>query len=926
MNFLTAKRLSAFIFFILISLFSFAGTVKGKVADAKTTEPLAGATVSLEDTKFKTVVNLDGTFILRNVPAGTYEIHVKMLGYEKSKEKKITVVAGDNAVQEINFDLEVESKELSTAVVSGKLNGETDKGVRRMEKNADIIQNILSAKTISLLPDVTVANALQRMSGITIERSNSGEGRYAIIRGMDQRYNSTLVNGIKIPSPDDKYRYVPMDIFPSDLLERLEVQKTLTPSMEGDAIGGTMNLVMKNAPDRPTVLVNVAGGYNTLFSDRPFYTFNHKVVSSKSPGEILGANGQVPVTAFPAANLDFQKKSSPINSTLGLTLGNRFFGKKLGVIVAASYQNIFRGSNSDFFKPNAQPLPGNVPQFGDFYFRQYSTQNRRIGINNKFDYVINSRNTISLYNLYVHQNEYQTRYTVDSAASANIGTFDILYRSRVNNQSIYNSTLRGDHKLSSNTKLDWSAVYSIAKNSLPDWAEFDVNNSATNAKNGDPGNVRTMTRQWLHNSDRDLSAYINLNTTAKILGKATEISVGGLGRNKKRDNFNDPYALKAVSNNGAPQKYTSIYNAQWVYADNTSTATPSFSSSPNTYNVTENILAGYVQAKFMLTNKLQVLGGVRAEYTHQKYFTQMPEALEGKYGTIYYTDLLPSLHLKYELTARQNIRLSYYKAISRPGFGDFVPTSIIGEYYNEGGNPNVKHSRADNFDLRYEWFPGAADQVLLGAFYKRIKNPIEYGITTAGTTGTETFTPLNFSDSAHNGDAINYGLEAVLTKYIGKFGVSANYTYTHSRITTTKYIKGAAAPTSQTRPLQGQADHIGNLSLLYKDPKLGLDVQVAFVYTGKRISQVSLYYGLDYWQRAFTQLDFSLEKTITKKFSFYTKINNITNTPRKVDLLQPLSSVIATNRPPEQEGDGSKILVQKDIYKISFLAGFRFKL
>jgi len=227
--------------------------------------------------------------------------------------------------------------------------------------------------------------------------------------------------------------------------------------------------------------------------------------------------------------------------------------------------------------------------------------------------------------------------------------------------------------------------------------------------------------------------------------------------------------------------------------------------------------------------------------------------------------------------------------------------------------------------LRYELFPNGADQFLIGTFYKRIKNPIEYGIITNGTTGKETFTPLNFSDSTHNGDAINYGIEAVLTKYFGKFGVSANYTYTHSRITTAKNIRGAAAPVTETRPLQGQADHIGNLSLLYKDPKLGLDVQVAFVYTGKRISQVSLHYGLDYWQRASAQLDFSIEKRISKQFSFYAKVNNITNTPRKVDLLQPLSIVAANNRPPEQESD-NKILVQKDIYKISFLTGFRFKL
>ncbi|MEO6314109.1 MAG: TonB-dependent receptor [Chitinophagaceae bacterium] len=908
---------------LFLSLFSRAGSIKGKVTDAITNEPLTGATVSLEDTKYKTIVNLDGSFVFRNLPEGSYEVHVRMIGYEKSKANKVTISI-DKPVQEVNIFLAVESKELMAVAVTAKANGETDKGVRHLEKNADIVQNILSAKTILLLPDVTVANALQRMSGVTIERSSSGEGRYAIIRGMDQRYNSTLVNGIKIPSPEDKYRYVPMDIFPSDLLERLEVSKTLTPSMEGDAIGGTMNLVMKNAPDKPLVQVNVAGGYNTLFSGRPFYKFNHGVVSNKSPGELRGSGTLVSPSDFPAANLDFTKQSNPINSTIGVTLGNRFLNKKLGVVLAASYQDIYRGSNSDFFKPNAQPLPNNVPQFGDFIFRQYSTQNRRIGINNKFDYVLNEKNRLSLYNLYIHQDEYQSRYTVDSAASANVGTFDILNRSRSVKQSIYNSTLHGDHQLTDAFKIDWSAVYSVAKNSLPDWAEYSVSNAAAQAHNGYNGRVGTMNRQWLHNSDKDLSAYLNFYLRQKVFNLPVDFTAGALGRTKKRDNFSDAYALKSVVNNGQQQDYTSIYNAKWTF-NGAEKVNPAFNNTPNTYHVTENIVAGYIQAKLMLSKKLQVLGGVRVEYTHQDYATAQPEALDKKFGTIYYTDLLPSLHFKYALSKKQNLRLSYYKAISRPGFGDIVPTQIVGDYYTEGGNPYVKHSRADNFDFRYELFPNGADQVLLGAFYKRIKNPIEYGIVTNGTTGGETFTPLNFSDSAHNGDAINYGFEAVITKYFGKFGISANYTYTRSRITTTKIIRGAALPVTETRPLQGQADHIGNLSLLYKNPTLGLDVQVAFVYTGKRVAQVSLYDGLDYWQRASAQLDFSLEKTITRRFSFYAKVNNITNTPRKVDLLQPLNLVAPSNMPPEQES-GNKILVQRDIYKISFLTGFRFKL
>ena len=122
------------------------------------------------------------------------------------------------------------------------------------------------------MPDVTLGNTIQRVSGVTIQRTSTGEGRYAIVRGMDQRYNNTLVNGIKIPSPDDKYRFVPLDIFPSELLERLEVIKALTPSMEGDAIGGSVNLVMKNAPRQVCFICQCLGRrVNTVFIIKAIY-------------------------------------------------------------------------------------------------------------------------------------------------------------------------------------------------------------------------------------------------------------------------------------------------------------------------------------------------------------------------------------------------------------------------------------------------------------------------------------------------------------------------------------------------------------------------------------------------------------------------------------------------------------------------------
>lgn len=898
---------------------SYSQSIKGKVFDAATGEPLAGATVHIQDSKLATVVNLDGSFTFKNIGPGHYKLEATLIGYKKAPVIEVTV-EGNSISKPANFLLETDSKQLAEVIVSGSGNRESDKAARGLEKNSDIVQNVLSAKTIQLSPDVTVANALQRIPGVTIQRSTSGEGRYAIIRGMDERYNNTLVNGVKIPSPDFKYRYVPMDLFPSDMLERLEVIKSLTPSMEADAVGGTMNLIMKNAPSNFLLTANLGTGFTTLFSSsRPFNAFQHGAVNPKSPAELFGNNYSATQNDFSRANLNFTNKNMPFNSVAGLTLGGRLLGNKLGVVVSSSYQNIFRGSNSDFLVPNAQPqVVGNLDNqsvISDLLVRRYSTQTTRWGVHNKWDYVFNSKNRIALYNMYVHMNEFQSRFTSDSVYLNRLT--DVLERSRVQKQSIYSSTLTGDHSLSNLFRINWIAFYALAKSNVPDMAEFDVQSK------GD-GNyiVQKMSREWQHNKDQDVSGYLNLYFTPHFGNTNTELSVGGMYRHKSRDNYFNHYSLDPVLSNGQPQVYTSFNQANYSFNPAAAGQGAITTANPNTYTSYENVASGYVQLKLMLTGSLQLLGGARVEHTFQSYSTIMPKSFAGRAGTVEYTDLLPSVHLKYALNERQNIRLSYFRSIVRPDFYEIIPTENDGELFNIKGNPYLHHSQADNFDVRYELFPNGANQILIGGFYKNIDNPIEFAVIRNGGPSAQFFEPQNF------GTAHNYGLEAVYTKFFGMFGISANYTYTKSQITTTKqyfYRDPTAGITSklveQTRPLQGQADNIGNLSLLYKNPKAGLDVQIAFVYTGKRIAQVSPYYNLDYWMLGYGALDFSFEKRIAKHFALYGKVNNLTNTPAKTVIMQ---TPAADNKFPDQTYT-DKTVVGKDIYEVNVLAGFRYK-
>ncbi len=913
---------------LLVAQLTFGATLKGKVFDAQTHEPLVGATVILKDTKLGSAAGLDGSFEIKNIPDGSYDVLVTFIGYE-AKSQKINAKGGN---QVLDFNLSETASQLETTVVTAQADRETDQNVRKSEQKADNVVNIIGARAIQLLPDITVGNVLQRVSGVSVVRNSSGDGQYAIIRGMDKRYNYTLVNGIKIPSSDNKNRYVPMDIFPAEMLERLEVVKALTPNMEGDAIGGAMNMIMKSAPDHLVISATASAGYSTIFSDRSFSGFSTEGVSFKSPAQINGNRYIAQVSDFSIKTLQY-KESQPVNSLFGFTVGNRVLNNKLGFIVAGNYQKTYRGSNTLYYLANGQPSPDpapNTPLFERIERRQNNSEQERMGLHVKFDYVFNKNNKLSLYNLFLQLDDKQHRHVEN--LNFGIGDQSINDRSRFTRQNIYNSTLQGDHQLTEKLKLNWSAVYSVATSKTPDWADMSVTYRIVRDINGKITDstryVDPVNHAWLQNKDEDKTGYLNLTY---IVFKDADIALGGMYRNKVRSNYFTDYSLNTVLPGSDRQVFTSIDKAQFIFRPLSNAVADT--TNGNNYTAIENITAGYVQGKILIKSKLQVLGGVRFENTAQSYKSQLPVTVTGKNGSISYLDILPSAHIKYILNAQQNLRLSYFKSISRPGYFEFIPANLSGEYFNEGGNYNIKHTIADNIDMRYEYFPNGSDHFLGGVFYKNIVNPIEYGFSQVGNNSF-LYTPQNF------GTATNYGLELVFAKHFKNWGVSGNYTYTHSAITTTKKvyyrdkngaIKNAlpvtaeypTAPT-QTRPLQGQSDHIANLSLIYKNGKLDLDAQLSWVYTGARINIVSAYKDLDYWQRPTSQLDFSTEKRFKKHYSVFLKVTNLLNNPIIMEIHHANTYINLPNFPEQTQTNN--ILVQKDDFARTVLVGIRYKI
>jgi TonB-dependent receptor len=956
---------SYFLLFFLLTGFcfsSFAQTVlKGNVTNSKTGETLIGATVHIEKgpTTLNTSVKLDGTYTFNNIQAGNYKLQVTYLGYKTTKEYEVAVDAGKVTV--LNVAMLDNSTALNEVAIIEYVSKETDHAARDAEKIANNTMNVVSANAIAISPDVIVANVLSRVSGISMDRSNTGDAQHVIIRGMDKQYNTTLINGVKIPSPDDKNRYVPLDIFPADLVEEIQVSKSLTPDMEGDASGGVVNLMMKTAPNHLRIEGNIGTGYSQIFLDRGFASFNRATVNSKSPNEI-NPGGNANINQFPYQNLLTSKGNPPPNVNASLTIGNRYLDNKLGIILSGTYQNFYQGDNSFTVvqentvgpSPNIN-TPNSETAFQSSYNRQYSSQLSRLGTIASIDYKFNENNSINLFGTYLQLNEYRVRNTQTATYSGysyqgfiSTNSVDNETETRTDLQSIYNLTLKGKHKIFPGFSLDWTIAKSEASHKQPDDAQFkttyQTSPDLTTGKNQpDPNNpgssvfvtpdiingpvtVGNESRNWSHNTDNDLSGYLNLHFDTKIFNRKAVFSAGGMFRHKTRDNFIDRYSLPntLISGTNNAELYTSIPDATFTFANNPSNALGSSATDGGVYTFTENIKAGYGMVKYFVTNKLDFVVGLRTESTYQHFDSNIPVTLPGRSATINYVDYLPSINIKYALTDNQALRASYFESILRPAFADLIqyPQVLPDDPYPSQGNPYLQHTVINNYDLRYEFFPGVFDEFMAGGFYKSLTNPIEQFLQPAQSGATLFNSPANF------GNAQNYGFELVAKKFFGNFGASVNYTYTQSKITTPKSIdvtNVGVTTRDQTRPLQGQAANIGNVSLLYKDQKNGIDAQLAVSYIGERIAFVSRFYGLDTWEKPSTFLDFSAQKQLGKRFIVFVKANNLLNTPYELFIKQNNTNDYSGLLKYQHQESPNYTTVQYDQYYARYNLGLRFK-
>ena len=821
------------------------GLVSGRVVDVKG-GVLQGATVELQPSRATGVTNNQGEFKIPDVPPGSQKLIVSFVGFSPFTTD-IQVSAGQTAHQD--FTLQVGTKSEEVLVTAERPHGEAE-AINR-ERTAINVLQVLPAEVIQSLPNANVADALGRLPSVTLER-DEGEGKYVQIRGAEPRYSNVTIDGVNVPSPEN-VRQIKLDIIQSDLVESVEINKTLLASGDGDAIGGSINLRTKSAGERPTLSVYGFGGYTP----------------------IIGGRGE---------------------DQFGATVGKRFGKeKKLGFLFGGSYDYNGRGIDDIEPAPQTAPLVDGGPVFatyGGTDLREYRYQRTRFGFGGTLDYKLSDVSYIYLRGLFSHFNNFGDRwvysptvnsYVANPTGGPNQGGLDgnITFNAQIRRpvQTIGNLALGGQYFAGKST-FTWELSGSRASTedkgySTANFGPVDDNSPLNNVQFGinlsNPLRPRFPVLNGVNTYDPKQYFFqgYDFNTTyspqVNFQGGASfarNYSVGGHfgvfefgGKVRSAHKFNeandrfynaaDPSKLPLINfltiftnsdyYGGSYQlgpladynKIRSFYlgnpgafvlNASRTFSRNT----------PQSYDLVERVYAGYLQNSISF-GKWRLYTGLRFEATDEGVRGNLARgalAIPVKQASSY-VDPLPSVQLRYALTPESGLRFAYGRGIARPNYSDLIPGGTITDSRKRlsTGNPNLKSTYANNYDVLYEHFLRPLGVIQAGFFYKDIKQPI-YTVGSPLTSGTYAgytqIQPVNGTDAKLYGLEIAYQQRlSFLPGLLAGAGINANYSYTKS--------EANGIPGRSDHPaLQRQAPHSWNISPTYDRGRLSLRVGLSY--------------------------------------------------------------------------------------------------
>ena len=842
------------------------GLLSGRVLDTKSHAPLPGATVIVQGTRLAATTDDSGRFRLPRVPPGPQTIEASYLGYRTATQ--MIEVAGATEAPDFLLTLATAVSEAVTVRAEPLLEGQAK--ALNQQKTAPNIVNVVASDQIGTFPDANAADAAQRIPGVSIVRDN-GEGVDKVIRGTEPRLNAVLINGERVMSPVSDQRAVPLDVVQSNLLSTIEVTKALTPDMDGDAIGGTINLVTKTAATRP--IHSFEAGYN------------YARITGDS-----GAEG-------------------------ALTLGHRFFGDSLGIVLFGTSQRYSRGLQ------DVELDYTGVGGLDDLQLRDYAITRERNGFGGTIDFNPTPNSSIvvrGVANYYI-DDQFRRRETDDVSG----GAIDRQLKDGGIHQHINSFSGDGNTLLPNGLLLDYRIAYAYSHNDNKAWNTDFVQDGVTFAPNfsagqhvpvdniqANPQNANTSlflldgienSRTVSHGDDfvGAINSTVFLPAGAPFSG---EIKFGVKYRQNHEVSANSDVVYSSGNDfaladflGGSFSSSSPWYSGRYQFGGFPTTnvagrllGDPGFSgeadptAAAGDYDAQERIYAGYGQAELHPSEKLSLLGGLRYENTKNHYRANIVQlddqgdfsSITPATGSKSYGLVLPSLHLVYAFDRSTNLRAAVTRSFARANFIDLAPTQFVDPSGPsiQLGNPALRPQTAWNFDLLGEKYLSTVGIVSGGIFYKSLRDYI-FNFRFVPTTGP--YAGFDGSQPQNGRDAHLYGFEAAFQNRFSSLptpwdglGFYANYTYVHSRAEFPD--RGGAKST-----LPGQAKNVANIAVSYE--KFGFSGRVALNYIGKFIFAVGDGPGQDDILDQQTHLDVYLSQQISNSLRIFVQLNNLTN-------------------------------------------------
>lgn len=872
------RLLITFIFSVFFVAIAEAQTAKltGRIMNAKN-EPLAGVSIKITGATGGGSTDTEGRFSLSLTTGKKYELEITAVGYETKTIGDVEVVSGQ--LNELNITLEVKAKTGENVTVTTRritAPKETVNSVIAFQKNTNTVASVISAESIRRSPDKNTGEVIKRTPGASLQ-----EGKFIIVRGLADRYNQAMLNGILLTSTEPDRKTFSFDLIPAPMIDNIVINKAFVPEYPGEWAGGLIQVNTKDIPAKSFWNIQIGTGFNTATTGKTFF-------KEKRGGlDWLGIDDGA--RALPAAfptKYNFDTMSIAGKTALGKSMDNRWiatkgngapnvsfqtnggfatklFGKNIGGTFGINYSK----SNNYFFNPNQLEIPDyttNIfkPEYS--FSDEIYDQSVSAGALGSLSLQLNAKHKISLrslINVNTLNRVLERNGTSISRVDSILSGTEFTYRQN----TFFTSQLAGDHSLGKSLKLKWYGAFSILDGYVPDQRRILYSKN----KPSDPFTLvisNTLSQQSGSRVYQSLSDYIYTagGDLSYSFGKGQSVKGGYMFQVKDRLFDARLFSIFLPRDNLAlrllpADKVFAPENFGDGSANSTLFAFDAIKGKTFRYMANTILNAGFIQFdNQLLDNKLRIVWGLRVEHFDQ--LVGSVKVWDERHTYTKVTDYLPGINATIKVNQKTNIRLSGSQTVIRPELRELAALNIYDFELNASvqGNPALKRTKITNLDLRYELYPRAGETFSAGVFYKHFKNPIE-SLFEPGTGGASTFNYQNAAKATAYGAEIEIRKKLDFTNSLKNFTVQGNISYIKSKVEDTVF--------KINRPLQGQSPYVLNLGLMYDLEKSGINATLLYNQIGQRIANVGKKEDgfLDTYERGRPLLDLQIAKKILKK-------------------------------------------------------------